>query len=136
MPLLIRLWKKKSAIIAQGLNCPCFYALHGRRFAPEAPQRSEDLKSVTASAVTIPSPARPVFSFTNLSAIRLPDGRRRKNLSATKSGHMPRRFYSHAQCHIWYNQCRIDNHGQNVNILSMIVQKRCFCLCLPQALLG
>lgn len=31
-------------------------------------------------------------------------------------------------------QCRIDNHGQNVNILSMIVQKRCFCLCLPQAL--
>ncbi|EFA4768175.1 hypothetical protein FAW92_26395 [Escherichia coli] len=30
-------------------------------------------------------------------------------------------------------QCRIDNHGQNVNILSMIVQKRCFCLCLPQA---
>lgn len=32
-------------------------------------------------------------------------------------------------------QCRIDNHGQNVNILSMIVQKRCFCLCLPQALL-
>lgn len=27
-----------------------------------------------------------------------------------------------------------DNHGQNVNILSMIVQKRCFCLCLPQAL--
>ncbi|ECC2375057.1 hypothetical protein FOJ10_22725 [Salmonella enterica] len=66
----------------------------------------------------------------------MPDGRRRKNLSATKSGHMPRRFYSHAQCHIWYNQCRIDNYGQNVNILSMIVQKRCFCLCLPQALLG
>ncbi len=32
-------------------------------------------------------------------------------------------------------QCRIDNHGQNVNILSMIVQKRCFFLCLPQALL-
>ncbi|EAZ7212190.1 hypothetical protein CFL50_22925 [Salmonella enterica] len=66
----------------------------------------------------------------------MPDGRRRKNLSATKSGHMQRRFYSQAQCHIWYNQCRIDNHGQNVNILTMIVQKRCFCLCLPQALLG
>ncbi|EEG3084941.1 hypothetical protein GYK92_004511 [Salmonella enterica] len=66
----------------------------------------------------------------------MPDGRRRKNLSATKSGHMQRRFYSQAQCHIWHNQGRIDNHGQNVNILSMIVQKRCFCLCLPQALLG
>ncbi|EDI4558203.1 hypothetical protein CEI69_22985 [Salmonella enterica subsp. enterica serovar Typhimurium] len=36
----------------------------------------------------------------------MPDGRRRKNLSATKSGHMQRRFYSQAQCHIWHNQCR------------------------------
>lgn len=137
MPLLIRLWKKKSAIIAQGLNCPCFFMpCKGMGGALRRKPRSEDLKSVTAEAVTIPSPVRPVFSFTNLSAIHLPDGRRRKNLSATKSGHMQRRFYSQAQCHIWYNQCRIDNHGQNVNILSMIVQKRCFCLCLPQALLG
>ncbi|MBG0993143.1 hypothetical protein FVB21_21440 [Escherichia coli] len=43
----------------------------------------------------------------------MPDGRRRKNLSATKSGHMQRRFYSQAQCHIWYNQCRIGQTPQN-----------------------
>ncbi|EEW7523313.1 hypothetical protein D6Y83_23485 [Escherichia coli] len=64
----------------------------------------------------------------------MPDGRRRKNLSATKSGHMPRRFYSHAQCHIWYNQCRIDNPMSNGTIRYRIVQKQGFCLCLPQAL--
>lgn len=34
---------------------------HGRRFAPEAPQRSEDSESVMAPAIIIPGFARLVF---------------------------------------------------------------------------
>lgn len=39
-----------------------FYAVrHGRRVAPEAPQRSEDINSIMASAIIISGTARPVF---------------------------------------------------------------------------
>lgn len=34
---------------------------HGRRVAPEAPQRSEDINSIMASAIIIPGTAKPVF---------------------------------------------------------------------------
>lgn len=44
-----------------------FYALkgHGRRFAPEAPQRSEDSKSVTALAVNS-QPLPGLFFFSRI----------------------------------------------------------------------
>lgn len=41
--------------------CVCDAVRHGRRFAPEAPQRSEDVESVMALAIIIPVTAKPVF---------------------------------------------------------------------------
>lgn len=55
---------------------------HGRRFAPEAPQRSEDSKSVMASAIIFPSLPDLFFVPAHPEAIRMADGRRRKNVSA------------------------------------------------------
>ena len=89
-------------------------------------------------------------------ATRLVGGRRPSMLQRWGSGVLPRRFpvalkalpepwrLGHSRdretkireggLRSAKEQCRIDNYGQNVNILSIIVQKRCFCLCLPQAL--
>jgi hypothetical protein len=56
---------------------------HGRRNAPEAPQRSEDENKRNGAAVNIPPPCKAAFAFDGLSAIQKLDGRRRENLSAT-----------------------------------------------------
>jgi len=55
---------------------------HGRRFAPEAPQRSEDIKSVMASAIIYPSLQSLFFIPAFSEAIQEADGRRRKYVPA------------------------------------------------------
>ena len=62
--------------------CRLFYARKGMEAEPEAPQRSEDKKSVAPYGVTIPHPARPVFY--GLPATRKPDGRRQKEGKASR----------------------------------------------------
>lgn len=47
-----------------------------------SPQRSEDINSIMASAIIIPGTAKPVFIPAYSEAIRMADGRRRKNVPA------------------------------------------------------